>query len=933
MGAGPDPTGAAAARHRSASDEPVTAPRRRPALRLRDWRIRTKLATVLVIPSLAFLVLAGVQTRGLVGQTTALSDFAEQVGVGRQITTAVDRLQQERDRAAGELAALRRAGGNADRDAAVAALQPLQGASDRAMSELRQAAEPLADASAAWRVAYAEALEAYDQVVYIRAAIPPAVLSSDTILSNYHRAITTLLDLLAEPSPGDDQRALTNAVLRYVQLSRVKELSSRIRAELYAAARGGRYEVDDQVTLTDLRAQQLTALGAFRVAATSAQIRRYDQTSLDPAFVAATKLEEKTLTTGAAEPALLPAPQWWAASEQRQELLRQLEGEIVDDAVRRADDASARQLRDTLLVVGGILAVLLVAVLISLLVGRSLARSMRQLRGQAMRIAQVELPLTLDRLRAVDRPVGAIEVPPAVITSQDELGELAEAFVAVHRSAVDVAVEQAAMRRNVNAMFVNLARRSQVLVERQLELLDELEREEDDPDQLENLFKLDHLAARMRRNDESLLVLAGTESSRRWNRPVGLGAVLLAASAEIEQYQRVRHDSRADLHVVGHAVGDLVHLFAELLENATAFSRPDTVVQVTTRTEGPAAVVEIADQGLGMSPTALAEANAVLAEPPAADVAASERMGLFVVSHLGARHGIRVRLHGGTDGLLATVRLPADLLALAPSELDQPAAPRMLTSQVAAASRAAMPHSGALTAPTSELPVAGRPPGAPAFGLPARPGEPAAAPAGWHRPAPAALPAPPAGPAGSPPAGPPAPVTHAVPPEAWGAPAGQPPAPAGPPVPVTHAVPPEAWGGPAGQPPAPGQPAVPAGPPAVPRQHRPPVRAENVLNPAAPAGGGWFSRQGPSSAVLGVTPPPAATPVTAGTNERGLPVRVPMAQLAAVTETNRPAAPRHDPDPEAVGGMLSRFYGGVRRAEAEETTEMFMPRSEGGRQQ
>ncbi|MEU1964345.1 ATP-binding protein [Micromonospora sediminicola] len=854
MGAAPDPArGAAPPPHR-----------RRSGFRLRDWRMGTKLATVLVIPTLAFLVLAGIQTRGLVGQTTALSDFAQQVGIGRQITAAVDRLQQERDRSAGELAALRRAGTGADRDAAVAALRPLQEATDRAVDELRVAAEPLADADAAWRVSYSEALEAYDQVVNIRAAVPPAVLSSDTVLSNYHRAVAALLNLLAEPSPGDDQQALTESVLRYVQLSRVKELSSRIRGELYAASRAGRYEQDDQVTLSDLRAQQLTALGAFRVAATAEQVRRYDRTSVDPAFVTATRLEERTLPTGAAEPALLSAPQWWAASEQRQELFRQLEGELLDDAVRRADDASARQLRETLLVAGGIVSVLLVAVLISLLVGRSVARSMRQLRGQALRIAQVELPLTLERLRTVDRPVGAIDVPPAVVDSQDEIGELAEAFVAVHRSAVDVAVEQAMMRRNVNAMFVNLARRSQVLVERQLELLDDLEREESDPEQLENLFKLDHLAARMRRNDESLLVLAGTESTRRWNRPVGLGAVLLAASAEIEQYQRVRHQNRTDLHVVGHAVGDLVHLFAELLENATAFSRPETVVRVVVEADGPGALVEIVDLGLGMSPGALAEANAVLAEPPAADVGASERMGLFVVSHLGARHGVRVQLRPGREGLVTRVRIPAHLLAEAPAPgLEPPAPARMLTSQVAAASRA-------LGAATAELPVAGRHP------VP-QPGPPAALPV--------------------------SPLT--------GRPLGD----------VAEA--------------APTGPPTPAGPPAaVPRPRPVPGRAEDVLTPgaAAAAGGGWFSRQGPTSSVLGVTPAPAPTPVTGGTNERGLPVRVPMAQLTSVTSAARPAV-RQEPDPEAVGGMLSRFYGGVRRAEAEETTEMYLPRDEGGRRQ
>ena len=163
------------------------------------------------------------------------------------------------------------------------------------------------------------------------------------------------------------------------------------------------------------------------------------------------------------------------------------------------------------------------------------------------------------------------------------------------------------MRRIVNAMFVNLARRSQVLVERQLELLDDLEREESDPDQLDNLFKLDHLAARMRRNDDSLLVLAGSEATRRWSDPVALPAVVLAAVAEIEHYPRVRHEAIDPVHVVGHAVADLVHLLAELLENATVFSPPHTSVQVTARGgERQGAIIEISDEGLGMSPAAVA---------------------------------------------------------------------------------------------------------------------------------------------------------------------------------------------------------------------------------------------------------------------------------------------------------------------------------------
>ncbi|MFB9547524.1 sensor histidine kinase [Micromonospora sagamiensis] len=820
----------------------------------------TKLATVLIIPSVAFLVLAGVQTRGLVGQAGVLNEFAEQVTIGREITDMVHQLQQERDRSAGELAGTRVNGAETVRSDPVATLKPLQAATDAAMQRLRRAAEPLADSDAAWRVTYSEVLEAYEQVAYIRSAIAPGVLSSETILGNYNRLIDELLSLLAEPSPGPDAPALSDAVLRYVQLARVKELASRIRAQLYVAGRAGRYGVEDQVLLTDLRAQQLTALGAFRVAATPDQIRRYDQTSLDPAFVSATRLEEQSLPVGGADPAVLPATQWWAASEQRHELLRQVEAGVLEDAVTQAAEARGAQLRQTLLVLGAIVAVLLVALLISMLIGRSIARSMRLLRGQALRIAQLELPETLERLRTVTGGVPEIEVAPAVVRSLDEIGELAEAFVAVHRSAVSVAMEQATMRRNVNAMFVNLARRSQVLVERQLELLDELEREESDPDQLENLFKLDHLAARMRRNDESLLVLSGSDSRRRWNQPVGLDAVLLAAGAEIEQYQRVRHESVADLYVVGHAVGELVHLLAELLENATAFSRKDTVVRVNARAVAGGAVVEIADEGLGMSPSALAQTNRLLASPPLADVAASERMGLFVVGHLAARHDIEVRLcDGRREGLVARVTLPAVLLASAPErDVHAPASRRMLTAAVAGAAGAA--------------PVARRTGRGAGAGAALRPTGPSG----------------PSGTAGTDPGAEPRPAELPV--------AGRRPDPSTGPRPV-------------------------------------PTRAEDVLAPAngAAASGtsSWWSRKGPPAATSGVgTPTPPATPVTGGVNARGLPVRVPMAQLAAVTRSAQPAAPppRHDPDPEAVGGMLSRLYRGVRRAEAEDDTrEITMP--------
>ncbi|WP_206025044.1 nitrate- and nitrite sensing domain-containing protein [Micromonospora zingiberis] len=837
MATGPDPAPTVSQHRRRRFDVRVVPHRRRSPLRLQDWRMRTKLATVLVIPSVAFLVLAGVQTQSLVGRATILADFAAQVGIGQEVAQLVHRLQQERDRTAGELFSLRAARNEAASAKVLATLQPYRDASDEAAQALRRAAEPLAEENASWEDTFSVAFQAYQQVDYMRNVMATVVLSNDTILGNYHRAVDALLTLLAQPSPGADRPELSDAVLRYVQFARAKELSSRVRAELYTAARTREYADEDRAQLNDLRSRQLTALGTFRIAATRAQVARYDQMSQDPTFIEAARMEERALTQNPTALTVLPAEDWWTASEARHELLRVFETEVLADSAGEADEASETQLRETLLVVGVIITVLLVAVLISVLIGRSLARSIRLLRSQALRIAQIELPEALARLRSVSGGVPHIDVSPAVVRSLDEIGELAEAFVAVHRSAVGVAVEQANMRRNVNAMFVNLARRSQVLVERQLELLDDLEREESDPDQLENLFKLDHLAARMRRNDESLLVLAGTESTRRWNRPIGLGAVLLAASAEIEQYQRVRHEAVADLYLVGHAVGELVHLLAELLENATAFSRPDTIVQVMARADGSGATIEVADQGLGMSPTALAEANAVLAKPPAADVATVERMGLFVVSHLAARHGIEVRLHGGAGGLVARVRLPGSLLAVAPPpSLDPPPSPRVLPGSVARPDRPVDPG-------PVDLPVAGR------------------------------------------------------------------------------------------------------RPTTVPRQAQPvPVRAEDVLAPAgtpADPGGGWWSREGPTSAVSTTgagMPAPPAVPVTAGTNERGLPVRVPMAQLSAVTQSARPEQQqpaRHDPDPEAVGGMLSRLYSGVRRAEAEETREIPVSPpgvwSEGGR--
>ncbi|GGQ87018.1 ATPase [Streptomyces flaveolus] len=352
---------------------------------------------------------------------------------------------------------------------------------------------------------------------------------------------------------------------------------------------------------------------------------------------------------------------WWAVNTLKFDAYSKIESDMADRAVDEASAIADDAEQDAYITGAAVVIALLAAFILAGMVARQMSRSMRQLRNAAFGIAEQRLPMLVDQLSRTDPGRVDTRVAPIPISSTDEIGEVARAFDQVHREAVRLASEQALLRGNINAIFTNLSRRNQSLIEGQLSLITDLENNEADPDQLENLFRLDHLATRMRRNGENLLVLAGEEPGRRWDQPVPLVDVLRAASSEVEQYERIELSGVPEAEIHGRAVTDLVHLLAELLENATTFSSPQTKVRVTaTRLPDGRVMVEIHDKGIGLTAEDFADINHKLANPPTVDAAISQRMGLFVVGRLSDRHGIRVQLRpsGEQAGTTSLVMLP-----------------------------------------------------------------------------------------------------------------------------------------------------------------------------------------------------------------------------------------------------------------------------------
>ena len=314
----------------------------------------------------------------------------------------------------------------------------------------------------------------------------------------------------------------------------------------------------------------------------------------------------------------------------------------------------------------GVAAVITGATLLARRSSKELTSQLLKLRDDSDDLARNQLPELMARLHRGER-VDTKTSMPELERSDDEIGDVAEAFNTAQRAAVDEAVQQTELRHGVNRVFLNIAHRSQTLVHRQLRLLDKMEREQEDPEQLSQLFKLDHLATRSRRNAENLLILGGEAPGRTWHRPMPLIDVLRGAISESGDYTRVKRERIARVNLNGPAVADVIHLVAELVDNATMFSPPHTSVRLSSEDVPNGVTVEIEDRGLGMSDGELASANSLLAEPPEFDVMRLNekmRLGMFVVSHLAHRHGIKVHLRASPyGGVQAIVLLPQELIS------------------------------------------------------------------------------------------------------------------------------------------------------------------------------------------------------------------------------------------------------------------------------
>jgi signal transduction histidine kinase len=497
----------------------------------------------------------------------------------------------------------------------------------------------------------------------IRAAVDSGADSKVTAFNSYAAISTAEWALFHIASPPSDP-TLSLMTQAAIAATRAEDLSGGAISLIDGAlAARGQMTQAERTLFAQVVGQQNAQIGDALVLAAPAQKADYERAFGSPAFQQLTAVENQVESSPDNRPLPVNPRAFQAtATTLQQEMRTPLEQSA---AVLAAQSARLRDsLQTELVLVGGFgLVAVLASVFVAVRFGRRLRVELTGLYDSARQVANERLPRLVERLRRGEDVDVHAESPLPQGGQITEIAHVAEAFSSVHRTAVEAAVGQAILRKGVNQVFVNLSLRNQSLLHRQLSMLDEMERAAGDPDALADLFRLDHLTTRMRRHAEGLLILAGSTPGRGWRDPVPVVDVLNAATAEIEDYLRVDVVSESGDAVAGTAVNDVIHLIAELIENATAFSPPNTRVEIRGDTVGHGFAVEIEDRGLGLIPEEMASINERLASPPEFDLADSEELGLFVVGQLAARHGVRVSLRQSPfGGTTAIVVLPREIM-------------------------------------------------------------------------------------------------------------------------------------------------------------------------------------------------------------------------------------------------------------------------------
>ncbi|MGL5930974.1 MAG: nitrate- and nitrite sensing domain-containing protein [Dermatophilaceae bacterium] len=644
---------------------------------------------ILLVPLLALVVVSGLQVTSGLGSAWAAGDTDRLARLQERASGLVSALQDERTSAAVLLSS---------EGAARAVEQSFRARADTTEAQAerytRQAGD--SDLASAVRARIDTVSAQLEGLATVRKDVIERRLAVSAVSDQYSTVIADLLSLGRLTSLGNENEALSRSVVAAAAYAGYQEASAQTQTLLSSALSTGELGGVQGLAVIGTLNSQESSFAEFAGSATASQLAAAAVTGSSQAVTRVAQQEQvalRAVRTGQISGSL---QQWLEASGSRLAAIREVQRDLVESVSRSADRLRDEALRSAALNAAALLSTGLLALLIGLAIARSMVRPIQRLRAAALEAAYHQVPRAVEAARAGHRPAED-QVPSLGVSGRDEVGQLAGAFSAIQAQAIRVASEQAVRRQETQALVQNLARRTQSQVDRAMSRIDAMEKEEADPDRLAEIYDLDHAITRMRRTSDNLLVLTGEQKSRgNWqDHPEPMGNVLQAAISEVEQYQRVDvvgNDVDSVL-VQPHAVKDVVHLLAELLENATTFSSPRTSVIAEARRVGDRVVVEIEDSGVGLSTTQLEEINDHLKRPQELDVAVARQMGVYVVARLAAIHGIHVALrlvrHGG---VLAIVELPDSILQWA-SPATAPSLNRPVTSRPQPVPRRTVPVS------------------------------------------------------------------------------------------------------------------------------------------------------------------------------------------------------------------------------------------------